>query len=205
MSDRCLYFALPIFLGASFFAVRYALTDIIELTELPPKQAAPETKKDKPEDDITVATLLTLSRSPNPNIAKSAIQLVIARFNERPRPFTTFFNDQNSEDETVRRQCNAAIDFLIGFPDTPERLRRCVSTLRRPEQAEDVGWLGRREIPLRTPPQDYLDGIRDDGAGVMLNFGGIGDGSEDEDDMDEDGRRRLRRETFVVGADSGEE
>ncbi|KAK5702437.1 hypothetical protein LTR17_022325 [Elasticomyces elasticus] len=203
MSDRYLYVALPIFLAASFFVVRYALTDIIELTELPPKQAAPERKKDKPEDDVTIATLLTLSRSPNPNIARSAIQLVIARFNERPRPFTTFFHDQHSEDETVRRQCNAAIDFLVGFPDTPERLRRCVSTLRRPEVAGDVGWLDRREIPPRTPPQDYLDGIRDDGAGLMLNFGGIGDG--DEDDVDEDDRRRRRRETFVVGADSGEE
>ncbi|KAK5677757.1 hypothetical protein LTS10_009640 [Elasticomyces elasticus] len=203
MSDRYLYVALPIFLAASFFAVRHALTDIIELTELPPKQAAPESKKVKPEDSITIATLLTLSRSPNPNIAKSAIQLVIARFNERPRPFTAFFNDQHSEDETVRRQCNAAIDFLVEFPDTPERLRRCVSTLRRPEPLEDVGWLDRREIPPRTPPQDYLDGIRDDGAGLMLSFGGIGDGSED--DMDEDGRRRLRRETFVVGGGEEEE
>ncbi|KAK4897336.1 hypothetical protein LTR27_004856 [Elasticomyces elasticus] len=208
MSDRYLYVALPIFLAGSFFAVRYALTDIIELTELPSKQAAPERKKDKPEDDISVATLLTLSRSPNPNLAKSAIQLVISRYAELPDACQTLRDEHFSLDERVSRQCNATIDFLLAWPNTPEPLRECVRELRTPRAWEDVveeareggEWLHRPE----TPPQDYLGGIRDDGAGLMLNWDRVV-GNGPADGLNEEGRRRQRREAVVVGADGGEE
>ncbi|KAK5723932.1 hypothetical protein LTR17_013774 [Elasticomyces elasticus] len=208
MSDRYLYFALPIFLGASFFAVRYALTDIIELTELPPKQAASERRKDKPEDDISVATLLTLSRSPNPNIANSAIQLVVARYAEMPDACETLRKERFSLDERVSRQCNATIDFLLAWPNTSQPLRECVRGLRTPRAWEDIveeakEWANRQETPPETPPTFY-EGVSGDVDGVvMLNFGGIGDGPSD--DMDEEERRRQRREAVVMGAGSVEE
>ncbi|KAK5720907.1 hypothetical protein LTR15_006869 [Elasticomyces elasticus] len=207
MSDRYLYYALPIFLAASFFAVRYALTDIIELTELQPIQKALETKKAKPEDSISLATLLTLSRSPNPKIAKSAIQLVIERYADLPDALKTLREERFSTDEGVRRQCKATIDFLLAWPNTPEPLMGCVRALRTPTPWEDVvveareypEWVDRPE----TPPTFYEGGSGDHSDGLLLDMGRIGDGPSD--DMDEDERRRLRRETFVVGAGSGEE
>ncbi|KAK5696721.1 hypothetical protein LTR97_008025 [Elasticomyces elasticus] len=207
MSDRYLYVALPIFLAASFFTVRYALTDIIELTELQPIQKAPEPKKAKPEDSINLATLLTLSRSPNPNIAKSAIQLVIERYADLPDVHKTLREERFSTDEGVRRQCKATIDFLLAWPNTPEPLMGCVRALRTPKPWEDVveeareypEWVDRQEILPETPPTFYEGGSGDHSDGLMLNFGTVGDGPSD--DMDEDDRRRLRRETFVVGAE----
>ncbi|KAK4954434.1 hypothetical protein LTR10_007865 [Elasticomyces elasticus] len=207
MSDRYLYVALPIFLTASFFAVRYALTDIIELTELQPIQKAPEIRKVNPEDSISLATLLTLSRSPNPNIARSAIQLVIERYAALPDAHKTLREERFSTDEGVRRQCKATIDFLLVWPNTPEPLMGCVRALRTPKPWED-GVEAARDYPEwvdrpETPPTFYEGGSGDHSDGLMLNFGTVGDGPSD--DMDEDDRRRLRRETFVVGADSGEE
>ena len=117
LEDRWLWLGLGVFFFVAAKGIKYALTDIVRLTELDPAQYPANDKhyNKHPEELIDVKTLKTLCMSPNPSIAAAARSLVIRRFAALPDAAEILNNDRESEDPEISRKATQAVKYLRDF------------------------------------------------------------------------------------------
>ncbi|KXT10685.1 hypothetical protein AC579_4773 [Pseudocercospora musae] len=113
IDDKWLWFAFGLFAFFAAKGVRYAVKDIVRLTELDADQY-PDQKEDArhPEDSISLETLRALIKHPNRSIASSAEDIVIRQFVALPNATDVLRKDLISEDEDIRRQARQAVRYL---------------------------------------------------------------------------------------------
>ncbi|RMX73043.1 hypothetical protein D0869_14001 [Hortaea werneckii] len=82
IDDRWVWLGFGVFLFFAARQLRKSIEETVRLTEIDPAQYEDREERDKkpPEDSISVETLKILADSPNPNIANSAISLIVTRF-----------------------------------------------------------------------------------------------------------------------------
>ncbi|KAK0344155.1 hypothetical protein LTR91_015195 [Friedmanniomyces endolithicus] len=223
LDDRYVWLGFGIFFVAAAYGIRYAITDIVQLTVLVPFEVPAKTVTESPEDSISLATLKTLATSPNPSIAASAISLIIDRYYNSRHSCQNLDEDCLSLDPAVQRQCRTAMDFLVDWPSTPGGLRRYVRAMTAPPSAAHSAWSGDENLerePLPDMPS-LMPGSRiEEGAvgedwvsGVELRSVEVEgwrnvvprerDGNDEGEEMSEEGRRRSRREAVVVHMGGG--
>ncbi|TKA83742.1 hypothetical protein B0A55_00083 [Friedmanniomyces simplex] len=220
--DRYLWLGFGVFFVAAAYGTRYALTDIVQLTQLEPLKEEAAPTKESPEDSISLATLKTLATSPNPSISASAISLIIDRYDKSPHACQTLCDERKSPDPAIQRQCRTAIDFLVDWPSTPPGLGLCVRALTQPSSPAYSAWLRGEtadgeplpRMPISMPGlsvedgglgEDWTPNVDVHSAGifgwrdVMPREMEVDDGEE----RTEEERRRRRREAVVVHEGGG--
>ncbi|GIZ43747.1 hypothetical protein CKM354_000696300 [Cercospora kikuchii] len=117
IDDRWLWLGVGVFFYFAAKYVKYAVTDIVRLTELDPAQF-PANDADHgahPEESIEVKTLKTLCLSPNPSIAAAAHSLVIRRFAAQPNAIDILRRDIDSKNPETSRRAKQAVQYLYDF------------------------------------------------------------------------------------------
>lgn len=111
-----------VFLVAVDKGIKYALSDIVRLTQLDPAAVAHDQhRKHKHKHPVhvhvhlSVQTLKTLCQSPHPSIAAAACSLVIRRFAALPNAADILARDRESEDAEIRRKAVQAVRYLKDF------------------------------------------------------------------------------------------
>ncbi|KAI6875759.1 hypothetical protein KC323_g266 [Hortaea werneckii] len=218
IDDRWVWLGFGVFL---FFAVRQLRNSIQEtvlLTEIDPAQYEDREERDKksPEDSISVETLKILADSPNPNIANSAISLIVTRFASAKSASEMLAQDAYSSDPKLRSQARTAIAFLkdwplppgsdrdptLDMPWTPDRPSRGYG-LR--DDADEDDFAGIEWMPETLP--ELIDSGMVDGGAVrrtgMEVVGGLHSRPRMLAEDDEVERRRRRREAMVLHEGGG--
>ncbi|KAK0285799.1 hypothetical protein LTR35_005139 [Friedmanniomyces endolithicus] len=223
LDDRYVWLGFGIFFVAAAYGIRYAITDIVQLTVLVPFEVPAKTVTESPEDSISLATLKTLATSPTPGIAASAISLIIDRYYNSRHSCQNLDEDCLSLDPAVQLQCRTAMDFLVDWPSTPGGLRRYVRAMTAPPSAAHSAWSGDENLEresLPDMPSVMPDSRIEEGAvgedwvsGVELRSVDVEgwrnvvprerDGNDEGEEMSEEGRRRSRREAVVVHMGGG--
>ncbi|KAK3714672.1 hypothetical protein LTR37_007652 [Vermiconidia calcicola] len=124
VDDRWLWLGFGIIIICAVKGIRYAVSDIVDLTAIDPYPDEPKPKKheEQPED----------SESTETNIANTAISVIIERFSKQdPNAYQNIVRDLRSKNERTREQAKMAINFLHDRPLPPalERQRRPYSPL----------------------------------------------------------------------------
>lgn len=76
-------------------------------------------------------TLETLAASTDPNIANSAISLLVSRIRRSKTEMLSIRKDLRSEDQDTRHTATIAFDFLRQWPDIDDDVERSPSPIRR--------------------------------------------------------------------------
>ncbi|KAI7181657.1 hypothetical protein KC316_g8700 [Hortaea werneckii] len=121
IDDRWVWLGFGVFLFFAARQLRKSIEETVRLTEIDPAQYEDREERDKkpPEDSISVETLKILADSPNPNIANSAISLIVTRFASAKSASEMLARDAYSSDPKLRSQARTAIAFLKDWPLPP--------------------------------------------------------------------------------------
>lgn len=130
ISDRWLWLGVGIAIFIAVKGIKYAISDIVNITQLPLDKQDPDEEETKfPEDSrpiisftfcfsltsspaISLTTLGTLSTSPNPRISTAARGILIRRFAALPNATEILEADLNSTKPIVRRRAQQAVRYL---------------------------------------------------------------------------------------------
>lgn len=133
IDDRWLWLGAGIALVLTIKGISYAITDTVRLTQVKPLGKDQDEELQRQPEDCTskpfhykpcVLTILpaipldvlrTLATSPNPNISKSAIDLIAARCVKTSSLVSSVQADAASSDTDLRRKARAAMHFLSGW------------------------------------------------------------------------------------------
>lgn len=167
-----------------------------------------------PVPAISLDVLRTLATSPNPNISKSAIDLITARCGKSSDLLASVQADADSSDPVLRRRARTALSFLGSWTlggeignSVPPGMRTGGSTgalnlspsMMSLDNTYEFDELNSLPPPrLRTHTFDY-DGAEPPFDLNLANLAGSG-GYEDDSETE---RRRLRREAMVLHEGDG--
>ncbi|KAK6432239.1 hypothetical protein LTR95_011589 [Oleoguttula sp. CCFEE 5521] len=113
INDRWLWLGAGITLYIMAHGIRYAVRDILRLTEVPDEWGTDvETKQATVEDSIPISTLKTLYSSPNSNISEAATALIMTRYRQTPDTRKSIERDAVSADEDVAFRAKRTLSFI---------------------------------------------------------------------------------------------
>ncbi|GAB7364185.1 hypothetical protein MBLNU230_g4736t1 [Neophaeotheca triangularis] len=197
--DRYIWLGLGVFMIGAAYAVRYAMRDINELTALPDDWDREEepAKGKEPSDELSVETLRALVTHHNPNIANSAISIVLQRFAALPNISEEMYEEYNSSDPVVRHRARTIMKFLENYPLPPEMDR--ILPIRPADADAVMDSLRRSQSPS---PFVYNASGNDSVPQHVREHGSQVPGLTEE--MMEARNRRIRREAVVLHEGDGE-
>ena len=143
LDDRWLWLGFGIVSLLAVHGIRLVIRDLVTITKLDPYSLEPNNVTNKavrPENgkickllilrgstanshqglDISIKTLQTLAASTDPNIANSAISLLVSRVKRSQADMISIRKDLRSKDQETRRSATIAFDFLRQWPSGPE-------------------------------------------------------------------------------------
>lgn len=216
--DRYIWLGLGVFMIGAAYAIRYAMRDINELTALPDdwdKEEEPAKGKEPSDgeswtnvaepfelhfnnvEELSVETLRALVTHHNPNIANSAISIVLQRFAALPNISEEMYEEYNSSDPVVRHRARTIMKFLENYPLPPEMDR--ILPIRPADADAVMDSLRRSQSPS---PFVYNASGNDSVPQHVREHGSQVPGLTEE--MMEARNRRIRREAVVLHEGDGE-
>ncbi|KAK4565521.1 hypothetical protein LTR86_004138 [Recurvomyces mirabilis] len=116
LDDRYIWLGFAAFFVVAAYGARYAITDILALTEIEPTQPEEDDEREsKPERAIDLNVLRTLATSPNPKIANAAKAFIIQRFQEDNQATAVHEAGLISDDIHVRNRADMVNQYLSSF------------------------------------------------------------------------------------------
>ena len=229
IDDRWLWLGFGVFIFFAAKGIRYAITDIVQLTKLDAFDcdSKDQNKDEQPEDSkylhfglfdsfysnklmtyhqgISLENLKILAESPDPNISNAAISLIVSRFRKSPEAKMAMIRDHQSKDKEIYNRAKTANDFLAQWGDLPG------SAPRRHSRSVSLDSSPQVSIEEDTPLTDDGGGGAEWADGIVvpspLNpVAGWTDVPRERPlsgDVDELERRRNRREAMVLHEGAG--